>query len=251
MSSIPKIERIGRRGLLFTFADLDDLPTTVYLIEGPKHWFVVDTFLGPEAMKPVREAIERPRRIKPVVVCNTHYHWDHVWGNGAFLNATIVSHRLTKEAMISRARAELEEFRSYQRGEVSIILPQLLFDDKLVFAEDGVEFFHSPGHTQDSSSVYDRMDGVLAVGDNVELPLPFLYENNLGQYLETLKKYLELDAKRIIAGHHTRVTPEIIQSNIDYLWDLILGETDRHEKGEGRRTHLQNIRFLEQSRKSQ
>ena len=240
MASVPEVERVGSRGLLFTFCDLDGLPATVYLIEGQKHWFVVDTFLGPESMKPVREAMERKRLVKPVVVFNTHYHWDHVWGNCAFLNATIVSHRLTKEAMIFKAWAELAEYGRHQQGDVSIILPQLLFDERLAFEEDGVEFFHTPGHTQDSSSCYDRIDKVLLVGDNVELPLPYLYWNDLDRYLETLKSYLAVDVQRIIAGHHIRVTLEIIKANMDYIRDFILGQADKYQQGAGAATHSQN-----------
>lgn len=244
------IEKVGSRGTLFVYDDLDGLPTTVYLIDGPSHWFVIDTFLGPESMRPVRKFIDRRRPAKPVVVLNTHYHWDHVWGNCAFLNATIASHRLTKERMLAHGHEELVAYGQYRKGEVYTVMPQLLFEERQAFEEDGVEFFHSPGHTEDSSSCYDRVDKVLLVGDNVELPLPYLYWNDLGRYQETLKNYVAMDAKRIIAGHCPKVTKEAIDVNMEYLREFMAGNTKWYETGEGKSTHAQNVEVLGRLKKN-
>lgn len=238
-------EKVGSRGTLFTFGDLGGLTTTAYLIEGPRHWFVVDTFLGPESMATVLEHIGRTDPGKPVVVFNTHYHWDHVWGNCAFHGATIAAHDLTRSKMAEVGQKELEAYGEYRRGKVSIVLPQLLFDSKLRFEEDGVELFHSPGHTEDSSSCYDRVDGVLLAGDNLELPLPYLNWGKLDRYLETLEDYLKLEAGRVIAGHHPRVTGEIINGNMEYLRDFASGRAEKYLKGEGRDTHTQNQTVME------
>lgn len=243
------IEKVGARGTLFVFDDLDGLPTAVYLIDGPKHWFVIDTFLGPDSMAPVRKVVDRRRPSKPVVVLNTHHHWDHVWGNCAFLNSTIASHRLTKERMVEHGHEELVSYGKYQRGEVSVILPQMLFDDRLAFEENGVEFFHSPGHTEDSSSCYDRADKVLLVGDNVELPLPYLNWGGLDMYLKTLEGYERMGAARVIAGHCPRVTAEVIDVNKEYLREFMSGNTKWYETGEGKATHAQNVAALERLRK--
>ena len=81
-----------------------------------------------------------------------------------------------------------------------------------------MRFFHTPGHTLDSSSCLDERDRVLFVGDNVESPIPYLNNVNFDQYIRTLKSYLELDWKYIIAGHDPLLeTPDLIKQNIDYL----------------------------------
>ena len=43
------IKSIGTRGTLFTFHELEGLETCVYVIDGPRHVFVIDTFLGPKS----------------------------------------------------------------------------------------------------------------------------------------------------------------------------------------------------------
>lgn len=244
------IDKVGTRGTLFVFDDLDGLPTTVYLIEGAKHLFVCDTFLGPARMTPVLANIKEMRPGKPVVVFNTHYHWDHIWGNCAFPGAAVVSHSMTRAKMAEVGAKELEAYERYRRGQVELVLPDQTFDSRLNFEEDGVEFFHSPGHTEDSASCYDRIDQVLLVGDNVELPLPYLYWNNLERYLKTLEGYLKLGAKRVIAGHHPLVTGDIIRGNIEYLKDFASGRAERYLQGESRNTHAQNISVLGRHREN-
>lgn len=239
------VEKVGTRGTLFIFDDLDGLPTTVYLINGPRHVFVVDTFLGPESMEPVLAHMAEHCPGKPVVVFNTHYHWDHIWGNCAFPGAAIVSHSLTRAKTAEVGAKELEAYGKYRQGRVELVLPGLTFGSSLCFEDDGVEFFHSPGHTEDSSSCYDRVDGVLLAGDNLELPLPYLYWDKLGSYLETLDGYLKLGARRVIAGHHPLVTGEIIGGNMEYLGDFGSGKAEKHRDGEGRGTHARNMAVLE------
>lgn len=242
------IDKVGTRGTLFVYDDLDGLPTTAYLIDGVKHAFVVDTFLGPESMEPVLARIAERCPDKPVMVFNTHYHWDHVWGNCAFASATVVSHRLTRSRMSEAGLKELEAYQKYRKGTVELVLPDLTFDSRLCFEEDGVELFHSPGHTEDSSSCYDRVDNVLLVGDNVEMPLPYLYWDNFGGYLGTLEGYLKLGAKRVVAGHHPMVTNDIIQGNMEYLRDFASGKAEKYRQGGGGPTHAQNEAVMAKSR---
>ena len=81
---ITKVIKIGTRGMLFIFRELEGMEANVYVINGPKHVFVIDTFLGPKSMDAVKKLMGRALRKKPVVIVNSHYHWDHIWGNCAF-----------------------------------------------------------------------------------------------------------------------------------------------------------------------
>jgi cyclase len=234
------ITRIGGRGTLFTFHELAGLETNVYVINGPKHVFVVDTFLGTRSMDVVKKRMAGALRRKPVVVVNTHYHWDHVWGNCAFPGALVVSHARCRETMLRIGKKELAAYAALRQGKVELVYPDCTFTGRLMFEDDGVELFHSPGHSPDSISVYDRTDRVLLVGDNVEEPLPFLYSLDLEHFKQTLEAYLALKAKRIIAGHCSQVTPGLIKRNMGYLRAFRLGRTGRFEKDPYRQTHAQN-----------
>ena len=62
--------RIGSRGHLFTW--MKPYHTNVYVIDGFRHVFVVDTFLGPSPMDEVKaKLVEAGVRGKPYVVFNT------------------------------------------------------------------------------------------------------------------------------------------------------------------------------------
>jgi cyclase len=239
------ISRIGKRGTLFTFHELEGLETNVYVINGSKHVFVVDTFLGPRSMDVVKKRMARALGSKPVVVVNTHYHWDHVWGNCAFPRTLIVAHAACREKMARIGAKELEAYGKLKQGRVKLVLPNCTFTDKLVFEDDDVGIFHAPGHSADSCSVYDRQDKILFAGDNVEEPLPYLYSKDLMAYQLTLGLYLKHEAKRIIAGHCSKVTKAIIKRNLDYLRAFHSGRTGEYEKQPYRQTHEQNLRALE------
>lgn len=241
----PVITRIGERGVLFTFHDLEGLETTVYAIDGPKHVFIVDTFLGPQSMAVVKQRMAPALRRKPVVVVNTHFHWDHVWGNCSFPNSVIVAHALCREKIARCGGKELNAYGALRQGAVELVLPDCTFTDRLAFEDDGVEMFHSPGHSPDSISVYDRGDKVLLVGDNVEEPLPYLYSTDLAAYEATLGSYLSPGAKRIVAGHCARVTRGIIRSNLAYVRAFRNGRTGAYGNGRCRQTHQQNLKVME------
>jgi glyoxylase-like metal-dependent hydrolase (beta-lactamase superfamily II) len=244
-----KTTRVGKRGTLFSFRELEGLETCVYLIEGPRHAFVIDTFLGPKSMDIVKKRLARALRDKPAVVVNTHFHWDHVWGNCAFPGSPVVAHESCRAKIGRVGEKELKAHGSMQQGNVKLVLPNCTFTDRLVYEDDEVELFRSPGHSPDSISVHDRRDRVLLVGDNVEEPLPYLYSTDLAAYERTLESYLSLGAQRIIAGHCARVTRGTIKGNLAYVRAFRNGGTGKYDKGQFRQTHRQNLRVMELLRK--
>ena len=82
-----EVKRIGKRGLLFIF-DFGDDTTNIYTIKGQKHWFVIDTFLGPGAIIEIETYLKGALDEKPVIVVNTHAHFDHIMANGPLVEAT-------------------------------------------------------------------------------------------------------------------------------------------------------------------
>ena len=242
---ITKVIKIGTRGMLFIFRELEGMEANVYVINGPKHVFVIDTFLGPKSMDAVKKLMGRALRKKPVVIVNSHYHWDHIWGNCAFPGRLIVAHALCREKIARIGEKELKAYSAMRQGNVKLILPNCTFTDKMSFADDGIEFFHSPGHSDDSISIYDKKDEVLFVGDNVEKPLPYLYSMDLGQYEKTLQSCLKIKAKRVIAGHCAHVTNDIIAKNLEYIRAFRTGKTKKYEKGQYRQTHEQNLKVMQ------
>ncbi|NHJ84023.1 MAG: MBL fold metallo-hydrolase [Asgard group archaeon] len=244
---------VGKRGKVFTFDDFSTetyyCPTNVYVINGKNHIFICDTFLGPESMVGVKEFINEHFKNKPIVIFNSHYDYDHHWGNCAFEAEMILSHKLCKEIIEKQGESDLEKFKEWLRGNVKIILPTVVFTKDYHFKDEGVYFFHSPGHTEDSSSCYDEKDKILYAGDNVEEPIPYIRSNLAGvqKYIASLEHYLTFDFDTLIVGHGSIADKKLLQANLDYLKAFPkLNEPINLEKN-GRTfymTHLQNLSTL-------
>lgn len=217
-----RIEKIGNRGVFFTFEEGDSMlpaDTGVYLIQSDKRMFLCDTHLGPKSMDVVKEYIhEHGLGGKELIIFNSHADWDHIWGNNAFGDVTIVAHQMCKKEMEERGQQELEKYlNKYHDGSVVLKMPNLTFDSQLKFEEDELEFIYAPGHTLCSALCYDRRDSVLFVGDLVEAPHPYLNCDALETYIETLELIKEFPAEILLSSHSGVVDRQLVDENIAFI----------------------------------
>lgn len=228
-----EVKRIGKRGLLFIF-DFGDDTTNIYTINGQKHWFVIDTFLGPGAIIEINTYLKGALDEKPVIVVNTHAHFDHFWGNCAFQSSIIIAHTFCKHGIERRQQVEyLEKNSGYQMGTVEIIPPNVTFEKRIAFEDDNVTLFHSPGHTRDSISCIDYEDQVLFVGDNIGLPIPSIYPGvKVTDFIETLEAYCALALPTIVSSHYNEVENDLIEAHLKYLRKLLDDDTEEYDRGE-------------------
>ncbi len=238
------IERVGKRGVLFSFDD--PYKVNSYVIIGDESIFVCDTGCGPEHMNVLKGHLEslglRDRRM---IIFNTHADYDHYWGNGSFDVSMIVGHRYCRERIINEADSDLTSYKSHQRGAVKIAPPTVVFDKRLFFVEEEIEFFYTPGHTRDSASLFDYKDRVLVVGDNVESPIPFINEYNLREYIASLDDYLSRDWDFLVSGHDpVQSDAKLVRENREYILSVI--DTVKTEPPSTRwlQVHVQNLRTL-------
>ncbi|WP_326907144.1 MBL fold metallo-hydrolase [Sedimentibacter sp. MB31-C6] len=212
-----KIQKIKNRGILFTHDDLDwDL--NIYLIKGRKNNYVIDTGLGSLSIDHIKRYIEDDNR--KTIVINTHYHWDHVWGNGSFKDCMIISHKLCRDMILSKWENMMNKNNNYCFGKVEMYLPNLVFQNELYFTEDKIRLFHTPGHTLDSISILDEEDKVLVladnIGDNMNEIVPSIYcEKEV--YIRTLEKYQNMDFDICISGHNKVLQKNVIGEILDIL----------------------------------
>jgi glyoxylase-like metal-dependent hydrolase (beta-lactamase superfamily II) len=177
--------RVGSRGFLFTFND--PYRVNVYAIDASEHLFICDTYLGTEPMQEVVKTLRGEGIDKPIIVFLSHADYDHIWGNGAFKEATIIAHASCYERIHDQSTNDLERFKSHKRGTVELVEPNLLFSHDLLYPKDGIKIYHTPGHTRDSSSLYDAHDRTVFVGDNIEHPFPYLTTRTLMNTLDHCK----------------------------------------------------------------
>ena len=108
-------------------------------------------------------------------------------------------------------------------GTAAKTLPNLTMYDRISFEDDGIDIFHTPGHSQDCISVYSRSDRILNVGDNIgdtmENIIPEI-ETDLEIFNKTLADYCKLNASLVVSGHNELTDSGVfkrIKSEIEIL----------------------------------
>jgi len=173
------------------------------LILGSRNNYIVDTGLGSGSVAPILDYIGDDG--KPIIVVNTHFHWDHIWGNWVFASSPIISHATCRELADSCWDEALRENAGYVDGEVHKCLPNMLFEGCLHFPDDDVSIFFSPGHSEDCISIYDAVDKVLYAGDNIgdteDAIVPWI-DTDMETFQSLIELYKRYDFDVCISGHN-------------------------------------------------
>ena len=197
-----KIEKLTPRNIIFT----DNLPEwnlNLHLIQGKHRNYLIDTGLGSAHMDEIKAYLGEDK--KPLVVINTHYHWDHIWGNHCFPGSVIIAHRICRGLIEEKWDEMLRDYGAFIRGDVVRCLPNYVFDDAMYFSDDKVRIFYTPGHKIDCISVLDEVDAVLNVGDNIgDTPEALVPEisTDIETYKKTLQLYKALNIEFCVSGHN-------------------------------------------------
>src|SRR6056297_493304 len=218
-----KVTKIGSRGLMFDFEEGETTlgQTIVYLIKGEKYLFLCDTQTGSKPMQLVKDYINDELKDKQLIIFNSHYHWDHIWGNDCFEKSIIISHSKARENMIKNAEKELKENSKFIDGEIKIKYPDITFDKKITFEDEGVELIYAPGHTSGHAICYDKKEKIVFVGDLVEEPIPMLLDGDLDSFKNSLEYILTMDVEKYVTTHSYLVDEEMVNLNLKYLKAVI------------------------------
>jgi len=206
-----KIEKIGTRSVVFMqWISEWDCSLNIHLILGENRNYLIDTGLGSVDMAYIKKYLESDS--KPLIVINTHFHWDHVWGNHCFDDELIISHNKCRQMIEAGWDKMLNENKHFIKGEVKLKLPNLVFDDELYFPDDKIKLFYTPGHSIDGISVFDEIDGLLNAGDNigdtVEEIVPNI-DSDIELYRKSLQLYNQLDIKFCVSGHNVTLGKDV------------------------------------------
>lgn len=215
-----KTTEIGNRGVMFTFETGESWNLNCYAVGGNEHNFLIDTAFGSQDAEQMKSYITKRFGNKPIVVINTHHHWDHVWGNFVFTSSSIVSHTLCKTYLNKYWDVMLAENVKHVSGKTEKRLPDVLFDKEYSFSSDGLFLFASSGHTADGICVLDTTDRVLYAGDNigdaVDYPVPYL-DCSKQDYLQALLYMKSLDFDVLCSGHNVVLDKSFIDRIISEL----------------------------------
>ncbi|WP_411681978.1 MBL fold metallo-hydrolase [Clostridium thailandense] len=234
--------KISENCNVLVYDNIESYTTNVFLIEKKSKIFIIDTFCGTDSMIPIKKALEG--KDKEVIVVNTHFHWDHVWGNCSFKENMIISHEKCRELLDKHWDEQLKKNEKYILGNAEKYLPNLTFDTSINFHDEGIEIFYSPGHTIDSMSIFDHDEKILYTGDNLEKPIIYVEDKDIETYIKTLKKYLDYKPKKIMAGHTLNLTEDNINQTIKYLNDLKNRCKIEFEDEYMRKIHAENYNLI-------
>jgi len=94
-----RIQKLSDRVLLLT--EISPMENIIIALNSQKGLVVVDVTGSPYTAGLVRKIVEKEfGRNDFAYVINTHYHWDHAWGNQVFNDVTIVGHDNCVEALL-------------------------------------------------------------------------------------------------------------------------------------------------------
>lgn len=143
-----------------------------------------------------------PNAIKTVV--NTHAHYDHIGGNGYFLNAKIAMHEADAPAL-ENADAEMCMVEFFDgKLKPRKVDTKLKAGDKLIIGNYNFDVIHTPGHTPGSICLYDAANKLLISGDTIfsdgigRVDLPGGDPEAMQESLNSLAK---LKVDKILPGH--------------------------------------------------
>ena len=187
-----------------------------YLVVRKHHSYLIDTGCGKNDVEEILKYIKENHLKKDVIVINTHYHWDHIWGNRYAGASKIISSVECYRQIRKNFDTMLEKNREYINGGAEMCLPDKTFVKHLSL--DGFYFFISPGHTVDQISIYDEINKVLFVGDNIgdnETDIIPILEVPPKEYGASLKEMLHYDYDLVLSGHNKPQEKAFIRKIID------------------------------------
>lgn len=254
MSGLPS-EKIPLSIVLAMFDELaegvfrrryESLDLNVGVVIGDTGVLIVDTRAS---HRQAMELADELRALTPLPVrwvINTHWHWDHTFGNAVFQAAEIWGHELTEialsdrgEAMKDGAKSWLDEDMHPEIDEVAVVPPTRVFSDRasIDIGREVSLTYHGFGHT-DSDIVVRLGDAEVAFfGDLVEEGAPPSFGDAHPVAWPVTLQLASQDAPDIVVpGHGDVVDPGFVAGQVEELTavaalseSVVTGEIDLDE----------------------
>ena len=217
------------------------LRLNIGVVIGDDGILLIDTRESHEAAGVLAEELRILTSLPVRWILNTHWHWDHVFGNSIFQDAAIWGHRLCSQVLRDSpeqhradARMWMPEERWDEIDRVEIVPPGDTFDALTSIDIGGKKVeatYHGRGHTD--ADILIHCDGVTFIGDLVEEgeppkmgdSYPFDWPATLVAARSTLRSV-------VVPGHGELLTPADVQ-NQQKLMERV-AETLRQVLHEGR-----------------
>lgn len=191
--------------------------TISHLIVGQDLALLFDTGMG---FLPIRLIVERLTDL-PVVVLNSHTHYDHVGGNSEFSSILAIDSDYTRANMAGfdhdRLAADLgpdafckgppegfdpAQFRTNPWKSTRYVADGEILD----LGGRTLQVLYVPGHTPDATALLDADNGLLFTGDSYYAGAIWLFvpETSLSDYAGSIQRLAEIErsAKYLLGAHN-------------------------------------------------
>ncbi|MEK7079078.1 MAG: MBL fold metallo-hydrolase [Patescibacteria group bacterium] len=187
-----------------------------YLFIGNSQALLFDTGMG---IGDIKKAVKKITNL-PILVINSHTHFDHIGGDHQFDKIILFNHRLS-QANAKKGFSQKYMFGAYKKKSF-IKKPPRLFsfakynikpfswtqmvknNDKLLIDPFTFKIIHTPGHSPDSICLYEKNTGILLSGDTLYPGNIYLHlkESNTADYIKSINKLMRLTLSKIFPAHN-------------------------------------------------
>ena len=205
----------------------DSLDMNVGVVIGEDGVLIVDTRASHQQASELIEELGEVTTLPVRWVVNTHWHWDHVFGNAMFLDAEIWGHELCQIAMESRGeemKTAVREWLPPQHhddiDQVKVVPPGKTFAKRtsLAIGRAVNMSYHGFGHTDADIVVTVPDADVSFFGDLIEQGAPPSFGDSYPvAWPLTLRLASEGLSGTIVPGHGDIVDPDFVRSQHEEL----------------------------------
>jgi glyoxylase-like metal-dependent hydrolase (beta-lactamase superfamily II) len=200
----------------------ESLDVNIGVVIGEEGVLVVDTRASHAEADELRSDLSSLTK-KPVRwVIDTHWHWDHTFGNARFTGAEIWGHHLCRKAIVERGDSMKEDAAAWwpdrlaEIEEVAITPPTRVFQDRTSLDLGGVTVgltYHGLGHTD--ADIVITIGDVGFLGDLVEEGAPPVFDDGYPlAWPATLRSALDMGSGTIVPGHGDVLDPRGAESQL-------------------------------------
>ena len=217
---------------------------------------VIDSRQHPKRAEELLAAIRKTTN-KPIkYVINTHAHGDHYFGNPVFKRegALFIAHRDTEGMMKAHYNLEIKRRMGYFKqmkydpAEVKMVLPDLVYDSKLVITLGGrtIELIYmGPGQNPGDTLVLFPKEKVIFTGG------PFSknswanpsFTPSMSNWVAMLRKIASMDIDKFLGGHGDIGNKQDVLHEAQMLEDFDAGMREAVKKGMTKDEIIKNVKF--------
>ncbi len=216
------------------------LDLNVGVVVGERGCVVIDTRIHEAQADELRSALRSLTSSPLRWVVNTHWHWDHSFGNARFTEAPIVAHRAARDRLEEDGEeakrssgAWLGDDDRRQVEAVAITLPDVVFEDhlELDLGDRRIRLDHlGRGHTD--NDIVIRVDDIVFAGDLIEESAPpIFYDGWPLEWADTLDRMAADEFRIAVPGHGDVMGPDAVRAQRKDIAAIVALARTIHDAG--------------------